>query len=228
MSTHGITRAELADLVEQHSSLLVTALRRQVSPTVETLADERPLADAKPSQDELPGRQPPQPVPPGSADGHWSKVGELPGESYVWPGPDGIENYDPFEVWERRTENARTQIGLGRATNRGIYYGKERGYWLAFEMVNGQKRRPIVVFNEADDFDVSGDLVAIIKGKGPGGRSMFAPGDDVPAGYDELDVDVFRDRITGPQAFNRLAVIAKGGDRSAMCTHATLQLTLRF
>jgi hypothetical protein len=106
--------------------------------------------------------------------------------------------------------------------------GKERGYWLAFEMVNAQKRRPIVVFNEADDFDVSGDLVAIIKGKGAGGRSMFAPGDAVPAGYDELDVDVFRDRITGPQAFNRLAVIAKGGDRSAMCTHAALQLTLRF
>ena len=165
MSAESITRAELADLVQHHGRLFVRpALRQQA--IAEALADERPLADAT-SRADAPDRQAPQPIPPGFVDGEWRKVGELPAESYVWPGPDGIETYDPFEVWERRTENVRTQIGLGRATKRGIYYGKERGYWLAFEMVNGQKRRPIVVFNEADEFDVSGDLVATIQGQGP-------------------------------------------------------------
>ena len=91
-------------------------------------------------------------------------------------------------------------------------------------MVNGQKRRPIVVFNEGDNPE---DLVAVIKGKGKGGRSMFAPGDDLPAGYQPFTVDVFRNRINGPQAFNRLAVVAEGGDREAMLDHGLLQLNLR-
>ena len=110
---------------------------------------------------------------------------------------------------------------------RGVYYGKERGYWVAFEMVNGQKRRPILIFMEADDFDTSGALVAVLKGKGAGGRSMFAPGDDLPVGYERLTVEIFRDRVSGPQAYNRLAVVAEGGGRQAMCTHAFLQLGLR-
>ncbi len=55
-----------------------------------------------------------------------------------------------------------------------------RGYWIAFEMIDGQKRRPIVEFIEADDFENSGAFVATLKGKGDGGRSMFASGDEFP------------------------------------------------
>ena len=95
-------------------------------------------------------------------------------------------------------------------------------------MTNGQRRRPIVVFTEADDFETTGDLLAIIKGKGDGGRSMYGPGDELPPGYERLQVEIFRDRITGPQAFNKLAVVAKGGDPQAMCTHAALQIALRW
>ena len=122
------------------------------------------------------------------------------------------------------TNGRRWQLGLGQAAERGTYYGRERGYWLVFEMVNGQKRRPIVVFTEGDS---AADLVAIIRGKGPGGRSMFAPGDDLPSGYEDLVVDVFRNRINGPQAFNRLAVVAEDADREAMLDHGLLQLHLR-
>jgi hypothetical protein len=205
-----ITRNELADLIEEHAQMLAQALRGDAR---NATAQHRSRSDA-PDLD-------------GIAPGSWSKVGELDDQSYTWPGPEGTEHYTPFEVWEAAGPSG-IQIGLGDPNKPGIYYGKERDYWLAFEMINGQKRRPIVVFNEADDYDESGDLVAIIKGKGDGGRSMFSPGDDLPAGYERLEIDVFRDRITGPQAYNRLAVIARGGDRQAMCTHAALQLGLRF
>jgi hypothetical protein len=97
----------------------------------------------------------------------------------------------------------------------------------ADEMINGQKRRPIVEFIEADDFENSGAVVATLKGKGNGCRSMFAPGDELPAGYEELTIEIFRDRVSGPQAYNRLAVVAEAGNLQTMCTHALLQLGLR-
>ena len=210
-----LTRNDLADLIERHAGLLARALREDTAAE----AVEHPR-----STSQAPERRPTSDS--GISPGDWSKVGELTNQSYTWP--EGTEHYAPFEVWEAAGSDARVQIGLGNPNNPGLYYGKERGYWLAFEMINGQKRRPIVVFTEADDYEASGDLVAIIKGKGDGGRSMFAPGDDLPLGYQNLDIDVFRNRINGPQAFNRLAVVAHGGDQQAMCTHALLQLGLRF
>lgn len=224
-----ITRDELADLIERHARALARAVRRGPGLSDVVPADERATggsADGAAGADVLAedqgasggGAQ-------AGAGGAWTKFGELPDQTYAWP--EGTEHYEPFEVWERADGRGRVRVGLGRAVDRGIYYGKERGYWLAFEMVNGRKRRPIVVFNEADDFETSADLVAIIKGKGEGGRSMFAPGDELPVAYDGMQVEIFRDRINGPQAFNRLAVIARGGDRQAMCEHASLQLGLR-
>lgn len=56
-------------------------------------------------------------------------------------------------------------------------------------------------------------------GKGAGGHSMFAPGDDLPPGYERLTVEIFRDRVGGPQAYNRLAVAAENGDRQAVCSY---------
>ena len=54
--------------------------------------------------------------------------------------------------------------------------------------------------------------------QGDGGRSMFAPGDELPAGYERLKIEVFRERVSGPHAYNRLAVVAEAGDRQTMCT----------
>lgn len=238
MQPQTITRTELADLVQHHADLFARALRGEPQHSDRELADDRrgvavsgthtaPAPDPSSSPD-------PTAAEIGSAGDaaaagprSWTSVGELPNETYTWP--EGTEHYQPFEIWETTDGRGRVQIGLGRPVERGDYYGKtDVGWWLAFEMINRQKRRPIVVFNEADDFETTGDLVAIIKGKGAGGRSMFAPGDELPAGYERLSIDVFRDRISGPQAFNRLAVIAEGGDRQAMCEHAFLQLRLRF
>jgi hypothetical protein len=33
---------------------------------------------------------------------------------------------------------------------------------------------------------------------------MFAPSDELPAGYEKLKIETFRDRVSGPQAYSRL------------------------
>lgn len=201
MSEQPLTRNELADLIERHAASFVADLRG-------------------PGQ-QVTGRPSVRLAP-------WRKVAEREGESYSWPA--GIEHYSPFEVWESVDVDGEVQIGLGRVTVPKVFYGRERFWWIAFAMIGDEKGRPIVVYNEADVQSAvhgKGDLVAVIKGKGARGRSMFAPGDDLPPGYDDLPVDVFRNRIPGPQARNRLAVIAPGGDRDVMLDHALLQLHLR-
>jgi hypothetical protein len=213
MPMETIPRDEFADLVEHHSSLFVAALRQP--PPSARLADEHLEPSAPPTAGD-----------PGHSRTHvWRQVGELANQSYTWP--QGTDHYKPFEVWESADARGRIQVGLGRIAERGRHFGKLRGYWMAFEMINGQKRRPIAEFVDADDFESSGTVVAVLKGKGDGGRSMFAPGDELPAGYERLTIEVFRDRVSGPQAYKRLAVVAEAGDRQSMCTHAFLQLGLR-
>ncbi len=218
MSDQTITREELAELFEQ----LAAGLRDRKLPAsaVDALGDaeDKPLTRSEPSSN--------RPAFDSASPKlrSWKKLRELEGERYTWPA--GIEEYDPFEVWGTDDDGQPLQFGLGyiAANPEATYYGRPRGYWLAFEMVNGQKRRPIGVFIEGDD---PTDLVAVIKGKGPGGRSMYAPGDVLPAGYEHLTVDVFRDRVTGPQAYNRLAVVAENADRQTMLNHAAIQSRLR-
>jgi hypothetical protein len=196
-----LTRTQLADLIESQAASFVAALRE-------------PRLGA---------------VPRGLRLAAWKKLTERENESYSWP--EGVEHYSPFEVWGTADDRGEVKIGLGRVTVPREFYGRERYWWLAFEMIGDEKGRPIVVYNEADAKDggrtTSGDLVAVIKGKGPRGRSMFAPGDDLPGYYDDMPIDIFRNRISGPQAPNRLAVIAPREDRDVMLDHALIQLRLR-
>jgi len=190
------TLDEIADFVERNAILTATALRRAAVVEVSS-------------------------PPPCNTGLLWRQRGELPNQSYAWP--KLVEKYDPFEVWEGGLHGP--QIGIGNPNMLSPSYGGRHRYLLAFEMINGKKRRPIAVFIEAEDG--TGDLVSPIKGKGKGGRSMFSPGDELPQGYADFAVETFRDRIPGPQAFNRLSVIAPAGDRQTICTHAFLQLRLR-
>jgi hypothetical protein len=52
---------------------------------------------------------------------------------------------------------------------------------------------------------------------------MFDPGENLPAGYENLTVDIFRHHVIGPQAYSKLAVVAVDGDREAMLNHAAIQ-----
>lgn len=196
MDSTVLTRGSLADLIEQHSAALVSALRS-------------PGAHAS-----SPFKLAP-----------WKKVADHDEQTYSWP--DGIEHYTPFEIWESQDDGGAVRIGMGRVTKPRDLYGKERYWWLGFAMLGSQIHRPITVFNEADNYATTGDLVAVIKGKGPSRRAMYAVGDELPEQYSALPVDAFQNRISGPHAPNRLAVVAANGDREVMLDHALIQWRLR-
>jgi hypothetical protein len=217
MSDQAVTWGDLAEVHERIAEML----RERQTPT----AIDRPLISAGDSPSPL-TEGPRRPGGSTLASGlrSWTKVGDIDGQYYNWA--SGREDYDPFEHWRTDDGGVPLESGLGYVAAKpgADYYGHPRGYWVAHEMVNGRMRRPIAVFIEGDE---PTDLVAVIRGNGPGGRSMYDPGDQLPTGYDDLTVDVFRHRVNGPQAFGKLAIVAENADRQAMLNHTAIQVTLR-
>lgn len=68
----------------------------------------------------------------------------------------------------------------------------------------------VAVFAETDDFDTTGDHVAVISGKGGSKRAGFSPTE-----------------CHGPYAKNRLAVVATEDEVGVMLDHALAHLRLR-
>ena len=66
----------------------------------------------------------------------------------------------------------------------------------------------------------------LIRGRGKTGREMFAPGDQLPAGYENLPIEPYRDHVAN--GYRRLAVIAPADEPEVMLAHALLQPRLRY
>ena len=71
-------------------------------------------------------------------------------------------------------------------------------------------------------------MVAVIRGSDDGGRKMYAPTAALPPAYAGLRVEVYRDRITQPGSWNKLAVIASRDDVDTMLAHSLIQAVTRF
>lgn len=163
--------------------------------------------------------QRPQPFPVGP----FEKVGEEEAHwSYRWP-PDEVVRYDKFQRY--RAPNGLL-LGIGHAPPHE-YYGRER-LWAVVHTVGREKQlNALVVFTGADDFETSRDLLALIKGKGDGGRQMFRPGDSAPAAYQGARIETFSDRVTGPNTRNGLAVVCREDDAEGLLSHALIQMRIR-
>ena len=157
--------------------------------------------------------------PPGCRS--WVRVAD----DNVPPGTREVaaRSYGHFEMW-RTDDDFRPKLELGIGyippDPETDYYGRPRGYCVVHDMPNRRLGTDLVVFVEADQ---PTELVAVIRGNGPNGQSMFDPGDLLPDGYADLTVEVFRDRVTGPYAYGKQAVVAMDGDRQAMLNHAAIQ-----
>jgi len=163
------------------------------------------------------------PTPPDTSSGErgsWELVADWGPQSYTWPKDNGgVELYDRFLVYRRGT----TQVGVGlgaEATVKGV----ERRMTSLFR-VDGMSKRYVVPFVSADDFAKTGEMVALIRGKGPSRRQLFAAGDPLPAEYDHLRIGAYGQRIAG--AWNRLCVIAQESDLESMLDHAAAQIAIR-
>ena len=155
----------------------------------------------------------------------WGETGRRSGVTYPWPAKAGeapnLEHYDPFVEWEGTGAEGRVRLGVGRC-ERAEVWGKDRLYFIVF-ILRPKSIEPVVEFLEADDGD---SFVAIIRGKGRTGREMFAPGDELPPGYEHLPVGSYRDHVA--DGYRRVAVVARQADPEVMLEHGLTQARLRY
>jgi hypothetical protein len=155
----------------------------------------------------------------------WRLVREREGESYSWP--SDRDRYEPYRVFvgTTRTEGA-VQIGLGE-TIRKNKWGRDRKYVVAF-LSAGSPQQPLVEFVAADDYDQTGELVAVIRGS-DGGRRMYGVGDALPAVYTErFRTQIYNERVVHPGVWNKIVVVAREDDDEAILNHALIQSRRRY
>jgi hypothetical protein len=150
----------------------------------------------------------------------WRLVRERDGESYRWP--NGRDRYSRYRVLigTTRAEGA-IQIGLGE-TIRMNKWGRDRKYVVAF-LSGGSPQQPLVEFVEADNYEQTRELVAVIRGS-DGGRRMYGAGDALPTLYAErFQTQTYSDRVDHPGAWNKIAVVAREDDDHAILNHGLIQ-----
>ena len=156
----------------------------------------------------------------------WSEVRTIDHQSYTWP--EETETYERYTVYSGETESdGLVHVALGEA-GRTEVWGRDRTYTVAF-LTSGAPQIPLVEFLETDDHEVSGDMLAIIRGRdGAKSRTMYGPSDSLPDVYEQqFQTEIYRDRIDYPGAWNKQAVIARDGDAETMLNHALLQARRR-
>jgi hypothetical protein len=216
------TPERLADLIEQHGqdvlNTLAAALRNMSSNQTEPGSSSAGEADESGRTGDV-----------ASSVRTWNQVGVIEGFEHVWP--EVHEHYGPMTVWEGRDEQGPVRLAIGRPAERLHLYGRERGWVSVWEVVNGQPREQRANFIDTDDFETTGERIAVISGRDGGKKAMFAPGDEhlLPPVYRDMRIEVQRDRCNGPYAKNRLGVVATDGDGDldVMLNHALAHLRLR-
>jgi hypothetical protein len=171
---------------------------------------------------------PPDPLA-GEADlpSEWRMVRELEGQSYLWP-QHPAEQYSEYRVYAGDTQREGTvHIALGKAERQGTWE-RDRLYIVSF-LTTGTPQNALAEFLETDDYETTGEFIAVIRGRdGAGSKKMFSPTDDLPAVYSErFKVVLYNEHIRVKGAWSKLAVLADEADPSTMLNHALLQARRR-
>lgn len=222
--------SELANLIEQHASLIVAALRAydggrsgandredMAMPTQATGAAGASAATGVPS---------------------WVEVDLIEGFETKWPAPEVLraqgyaqlhEHYRPMKVYEGHDQIGLVRLAIGEPEERYEFYGRERGWLSVWEVINGRPARQLANFIEVDDFPKTNDRAALISGKDGGAKKGFTPTERelLPELYKSMRVEVQRDRIVGPYSRNRLVVVARDDEKDVILNHALAHLRLR-
>jgi hypothetical protein len=149
-------------------------------------------------------------------DGEWEEVRRETGVTYGWP--DGnLDEYDEYVVYRGTRGFSGLSLALGYLANGDV---------VGFVLGPGTgSKRGITYFFPTDDFRKTSEKISMIRGGGPRGRSGFAPGEVLPAGYAGFKIDVLRDRKAGK--WNVQGVVARDTDHVPMLGHTALQARLR-
>jgi hypothetical protein len=155
----------------------------------------------------------------------WRLLREREGESYQWP--EERDRYSRYRVFlgTTRAEGA-VHIGLGE-TMRKNNWGRDRKYIVAFRS-SGSPQQPLVEFVEADDYEETRELVAVIRGS-DGGRRMYGAGDTLPPVYQErFRAQMYSERVVYRGVWNKVVVVAREDDDATILNHALIQGRRRF
>lgn len=154
----------------------------------------------------------------------WHLVEERSDQTFLWPNDEAPERYVTFRVFEGMGSEGTVRMGLGEC-ERDIAAGRGWHYYMVF-IVRERGIEPVVEFREADAAGPEGPFVAVIRGKGKTKREMYAPGDELPAGYENLPLGVHREHVAA--GYRRLAVVARPDQPEIMLDHGLLQARGRY
>lgn len=171
----------------------------------------RPVATTAPDAVELPKT--------------WQLVEEQHGVSYTWPQPEGPDLYDPFRIYEGRTSAGTFRLAIGECERANVR-GKDRKYFITHHIGPAGGKRAVAEFLETDDHEETGDMIAIIKGKG-GGAKLYDPTDDLPTVYSPYQIETYRDRIDYPRSYQKLGLVVSELDFETMLNHTLIQILTR-
>lgn len=199
------------EVVERHGAVIGSQIAQMFGEIRDALAGDSSSASR------------PQPKASPAPEALWREVERRVGETYKWPTEHGdLEEYDPFVVY------SADGLTLALAQNVGPVMVKDKWrkqVWVFRIGAGGGSKRPIMPFVQADDYEQTRELVALIRGKGDSGRGMFGPGDSLPAAYEGMRVENFGARIAGH--YNKYCVVAHEDDVKAMLDHGAAQVRLR-
>jgi hypothetical protein len=155
----------------------------------------------------------------------WRLVRERQGQSYQWP--DTREHYARYSVFigTTRTEGA-VHVALGETTRKNKW-GRDRKYVVAF-LSSGSPQQPLAEFVAVDDYEETGELVAVIRGS-DGGRRMYGAGDALPDVYKKrFRTQIYSERVIFPGVWNKVVVVAREDDHATILNHALIQGRRRY
>lgn len=162
--------------------------------------------------------------PAGGIPDEWRLVEERHGVTYSWP--EETDVYEPFRVYEGVGAAGTIRLAIG-ACERTMVRGEGREYLITGHVAESGAFRPIAEFLATDDHERSGEMIAIIKGKG-GTARMYDPTDELPEVYSAFSTETYRDRVDKPHSYNKLGIVAGKDDAETMLGHTYFQAVTRL
>jgi|GEM_PF-3108922 len=195
----------------------------RLSATIE-LSDEQLSRIAEYVRDEPSRRRSENARSTAGVPGEWRLVEERHGVTYAWPAETDV--YEPFRAYEGVGPAGTIRLAIG-ACERTMVRGEEREYFITGHVTRGGAFRPIAEFLATDDYEESGEMIAIIKGK-EGTARMYDPTDELPEIYSAFRTETYRDRVDKSHSYNKLGVVAGKDDVEAMLGHTYVQAVTRL
>jgi hypothetical protein len=153
----------------------------------------------------------------------WRQIEERHGVVYTWGEDHDV--YDPFKIYEGEISSGTPRLAIGRC-ERARTFGDDRIYYIVASLGPAGGIRAVAEFLATDDYDETGDVIAVIKGKGGSARQFDSP-KELPVVYRDWPTLAYRERVDYPGAYSKQALICNERNHEAMLNHALAQIQLR-